>query len=234
MGNIDRVRMRACGHYAQQMSRTCHRGFMFSSRLRTTFLAMRLRERRPLPKCGSCLQASFHFLVVGRDVAALASVGGRTTDFRADAGRRKPRKPRVSPGSPGSGLAITHLLDIVCAMARPLRLELSGGIYHVTSRGDGREDIYLSDADRVAWLEVFCEVCERLGLPCLVPSRPNGCRQTGYWPSLVSGVATPLSNTSVLSMKANVYPVCGRNCGDRFISARAASSKDAGADREET
>jgi len=27
-------------------------------------------------------------------------------------------------------------------MARPLRIELSGGLYHVTSRGDGREDIY--------------------------------------------------------------------------------------------
>jgi hypothetical protein len=33
-------------------------------------------------------------------------------------------------------------------MARPLRLELAGGVYHVTSRGDGRDDIYLSDDDR--------------------------------------------------------------------------------------
>jgi putative transposase len=30
-------------------------------------------------------------------------------------------------------------------MARPLRIEVSGGIYHVTSRGDGREDIYFKD-----------------------------------------------------------------------------------------
>jgi len=42
-----------------------------------------------------------------------------------------------------------------------LRLELSGGVYHVTSRGDGREDIYLSDADREMWLGVFAEVCVR-------------------------------------------------------------------------
>ena len=27
-------------------------------------------------------------------------------------------------------------------MARPLRLEFSGALYHVTSRGDRREDIY--------------------------------------------------------------------------------------------
>jgi putative transposase len=51
-------------------------------------------------------------------------------------------------------------------MARPLRVELSGGIYHVTSRGDGREDIFLTDADRMAWLEVFGQVCERFNWVC--------------------------------------------------------------------
>jgi hypothetical protein len=29
-------------------------------------------------------------------------------------------------------------------MARPLRIELSGGLYHVTTRGDRREDIYFT------------------------------------------------------------------------------------------
>ena len=33
-------------------------------------------------------------------------------------------------------------------MSRPLRLELAGGLYHITSRGDRREDIYLDDVDR--------------------------------------------------------------------------------------
>ena len=28
-------------------------------------------------------------------------------------------------------------------MVRPLRIEFSGAVYHVTSRGDGREGIYL-------------------------------------------------------------------------------------------
>lgn len=51
-------------------------------------------------------------------------------------------------------------------MARPLRIELSGGLYHVTSRGDGREDIYLDDEDREAWLEVFGQVCERFNWVC--------------------------------------------------------------------
>ena len=46
-------------------------------------------------------------------------------------------------------------------MSRPLRLELSGGLYHVTSRGDRREDIYLDDSDREIWLDVLTQVCER-------------------------------------------------------------------------
>lgn len=51
-------------------------------------------------------------------------------------------------------------------MARPLRIELAGGLYHVTSRGDGREDIFLDDADRLAWLELFDQTCRRFNWVC--------------------------------------------------------------------
>lgn len=46
-------------------------------------------------------------------------------------------------------------------MARPLRLEFAGALYHVTSRGDRREDIFLCDDDRMEWLEVLGTVCSR-------------------------------------------------------------------------
>ncbi len=46
-------------------------------------------------------------------------------------------------------------------MARPLRLEFAGALYHVTSRGDRREDIFLSDDDRNDWLTVLGIVCAR-------------------------------------------------------------------------
>ncbi len=46
-------------------------------------------------------------------------------------------------------------------MARPLRIEFAGALYHVTSRGDRREDIYTGDDDRELWLEVLGQVCER-------------------------------------------------------------------------
>lgn len=51
-------------------------------------------------------------------------------------------------------------------MARPLRLELTGALYHVTSRGDGREDIFLSERDRSGWLETLAGVCERFNWVC--------------------------------------------------------------------
>lgn len=46
-------------------------------------------------------------------------------------------------------------------MARPLRLEFAGAVYHVTSRGDRREDIYLDDDDRQEWMAVLSLVCKR-------------------------------------------------------------------------
>ena len=51
-------------------------------------------------------------------------------------------------------------------MARPLRIEVPGGLYHLTSRGDRREDIYLNDADRQRWLDLLGEVCVRHNWLC--------------------------------------------------------------------
>jgi REP element-mobilizing transposase RayT len=51
-------------------------------------------------------------------------------------------------------------------MARPLRIELAGGLYHVTSRGDRRENIYDSDKDRIEWLSILGKVCDRFNWRC--------------------------------------------------------------------
>jgi len=51
-------------------------------------------------------------------------------------------------------------------MARPIRIEYAGALYHVTSRGDRREDIYLDDEDRLIWLAVFSDVCSRFNWRC--------------------------------------------------------------------
>jgi hypothetical protein len=40
-------------------------------------------------------------------------------------------------------------------MARPIRIEFCGALYHVTSRGDRREAIYEDDDDRVRFLDIL-------------------------------------------------------------------------------
>ncbi len=51
-------------------------------------------------------------------------------------------------------------------MARPLRLEFSGALYHVTSRGNGRNPIFESDQDRTNFLQVLHEVCNHFNWLC--------------------------------------------------------------------
>lgn len=48
-------------------------------------------------------------------------------------------------------------------MARPLRIELENGLYHVTSRGWQRWDIVRDDVDRESWLELLERVARRCG-----------------------------------------------------------------------
>jgi REP element-mobilizing transposase RayT len=51
-------------------------------------------------------------------------------------------------------------------MARPLRLEFTDALYHITSRGDRQEDIYEDDDDRKAFLSVLEGVCETYNWVC--------------------------------------------------------------------
>ena len=44
-------------------------------------------------------------------------------------------------------------------MVRPLRIEFAGALYHVTSRGDRRENIYESDTDRENYIQILRDVC---------------------------------------------------------------------------
>ena len=39
-------------------------------------------------------------------------------------------------------------------MARPLRIEFAGGLYHVTSRGNARQDIYADNHGRATFLNL--------------------------------------------------------------------------------
>lgn len=73
-------------------------------------------------------------------------------------------------------------------MARPLRIELAGGLYHVTSRGDRREAIYFDDDDRRDWLAVLTHVCARFNWIC-----HGWCQMTNHYHLVIETVEGNLS-----------------------------------------
>lgn len=73
-------------------------------------------------------------------------------------------------------------------MARPLRLEFPGALYHVMSRGNRRETIYVSPADFQVFLDVLGDACERFNWVCHAY-----CLMTNHYHLLIE---TPEGNLS--------------------------------------
>ena len=59
-------------------------------------------------------------------------------------------------------------------MARKLRIQYPGALYHVMSRGDRRDAIFQDDSDRRSFLETLAQACEKTGWRvhayCLMPN----------------------------------------------------------------
>jgi REP element-mobilizing transposase RayT len=76
-------------------------------------------------------------------------------------------------------------------MARKLRVEYEGAIYHLMNRGDHREPIFKDDEDREAFLVTLGEVCEKTGWQvqalCLMPNHFHLVLETPQ-PNLVAGM----------------------------------------------
>jgi len=75
-------------------------------------------------------------------------------------------------------------------VARPLRLEFAGALYHVTARGNDRRSIFLDEGgeDRGAFLDVLGATCERFNWLCHAY-----CLMTNHYHLLVE---TPDANLS--------------------------------------
>lgn len=73
-------------------------------------------------------------------------------------------------------------------MSRPLRIEHSGALYHVTSRGDRQDHIYRSDNDRLVWLSILGETCARFNFVIHAY-----CQMTNHYHLLVETVSGGLN-----------------------------------------
>ena len=73
-------------------------------------------------------------------------------------------------------------------MARPLRIEFAGALYHVTSRGSARQPIFMSDKDRSDFLDTLADVVGRYRWIC-----PAYCLMDNHYHLVVE---TPQANLS--------------------------------------
>ena len=73
-------------------------------------------------------------------------------------------------------------------MVRPIRIEYAGALYHVTSRGNRRENIYFDDADRKDWLAVLGQTCKRFNWVVY-----TYCQMTNHYHLLVETIDGNLS-----------------------------------------
>ena len=72
--------------------------------------------------------------------------------------------------------------------AGQLRIQCERAVYHITNRGDARQEIFLDDEDRLKFLEVLAEAVERYHWICHTYClMPNPCHLL---------VETPLANLS--------------------------------------
>ncbi len=79
-------------------------------------------------------------------------------------------------------------------MARPLRIEFAGALYHVTARENERRSIFFSDDDRSRFLDTLGEVCARFSWRCHA-----FCQMTNHYHLLVETPEANLCSTKEIS-----------------------------------
>ena len=102
-------------------------------------------------------------------------------------------------------------------MPRKLRVQYPGAIYHVMSRGDRRDKIFLDDVDRQDFLKTLAETCQKTGFQihayCLMPNHFHLVVETPD-ANLVCGMAWLLS-TYTIGLNAR-HKLFGHVFGGRY------------------
>src|SRR3954471_7743119 len=91
-------------------------------------------------------------------------------------------------------------------MPRKLRVELPDARYHIMSRGDRREDIFLNDVDRHDFIKTLAETCQKTGWQvhayCLRRNHVHLVKQNGIERSLRTIIPAKFSRLSPSSFPA--------------------------------
>ena len=105
-------------------------------------------------------------------------------------------------------------------MARKLRIECAGAIYHVMNRGERQEPIFEDESDRERFLETLREACLKTDCQvhayCLMsnhfhlvlPGAGNTPGQSGGWNAVVPQHLTPRGSTGGIGGSATLCSGC--------------------------
>jgi hypothetical protein len=84
-------------------------------------------------------------------------------------------------------------------MARPLRLEAEGAVYHVIARGNERKAVFRDDRDRQEYLDRLIRCRERFGLRGDLGTIV--CRCITAWMALASTLASQSRDRSIVRVR---------------------------------
>src|SRR5437660_657266 len=113
-------------------------------------------------------------------------------------------------------------------MARKLRLEYPGAIYHVMNRGDHREAIFFDDPDRSRFLDTLGDACRKTGWQihayCLMGNHFYLVVETPQ-PNLVAGMKWLLATyTSRFNRRHKLFGRPVSSCAFRSLAVYKSSS----------
>jgi len=92
-------------------------------------------------------------------------------------------------------------------VARPPRLQVADGIYHLTARGNERRALYRDAVDRERFLEILAETLERCNWHCL-----SYCLMSNHYHLLVRTLEPTLSR-GMRDLNGMYAPWCKRRLG---------------------
>jgi hypothetical protein len=87
-------------------------------------------------------------------------------------------------------------------MARPWRIEYEGALYHVFSRGNNQQDIFVTDDDRYLFLDTIGQMSERFDIDIFAYALMDTLR---FDQSLWTRGRSPGVNTYLSAHERRVY-----------------------------
>ena len=116
----------------------------------------------------------------------------------------------------------------MAGVPRQMRVEYPGAIYHIMSRGDRQQDIYLDDVDRHDFLKTLAQACQKTGFQvhayCLMRNHFHLVVETPN-ANLVAGMRWLLSSYTIREIATRLHLGSWRSLNHQLYLAGKSTSQ---------